>query len=94
METNEVFAKRQEEINALQSAIAAKDKRLTALKPAVQEYNEEMRERKDLRKKLATCQREAKIVASWLQGTTLIDSRFPLFASVNESETHNESSNT
>lgn len=91
MDTNEVFAKRQEEIDALQSSIARKEKRLNELKPIVQEYNLAMQERKILRKTLAGLQREAKIVAQWLKGTTIIDERFPLFASAKE---HTESTET
>ncbi len=80
MEANQVFVKRQEEIDALTSGISSLDKKLAAQKPVVTEYNENMKKRKDLRKQLAAKQREAKIVAEWLKGTTIIDERFPLFA--------------
>lgn len=86
MQTNEVFIKRQEEIDALKNAIAKLDKGVSELKPYVTNYNEQMRERKDLRKTLAAKQREAKIVAEWFKGTTVIDERFPLFAQPKETE--------
>jgi len=86
MDTSEVFAKRQEEIDALTKAINAQDKKLSSLKPAVTEYNELMKARKIHRKELAAKQREAKIVADWFKGTTIIDERFPLFAQTKETE--------
>ncbi len=86
METTEIFAKRQEEIDALSKAIASQDKKLAALKPAVAEYNEIMKARKIHRKELAAKQREARIVADWFKGTTIIDERFPLFAQKQETE--------
>lgn len=86
MEANEIFAKRQEEIDVIKSAISKLEKDVAALKPCVTEYNEKMRSRKDLRKQLASKQREAKIVAEWFKGTTIIDERFPLFAAPQEIE--------
>lgn len=86
METNDVFVKRQEEIDALRAAIAKLDKGVNELKPYVTDYNQMMRERKDARKMLASKQREAKIVADWFKGTTIIDERFPLFAQKKETE--------
>lgn len=86
MEANEIFAKRQEEIDVIKSAISKLEKDVAALKPHVTEYNEKMRSRKDLRKQLASKQREAKIVAEWFKGTTIIDERFPLFATPQETE--------
>ena len=86
MQTNEVFQKRQEEIDALKSALSKMDKEVADLKPHVTDYNEKMRYRKETRKMLAAKQREAKIVAEWFKGTTIIDERFPLFAQNQETE--------
>lgn len=86
MDTSQVFQKRQEEVTALTTAISAYEKRINALKPNVTEYNELMKSRKSLRKELAAKQREAKIVAEWFKGTTIIDERFPLFAQQHETE--------
>ncbi|KAB2967537.1 hypothetical protein [Zoogloea sp.] len=85
MEAHDIFKRRQEEIDALSSAIAAHDKKVSQLKPAVTEYNDALRSRKELRKQLAARQREAQIVAAWFKGTTIIDERFPLFAHQNQS---------
>ena len=85
-ETKEILQKRQEEMNALSTAISAYDKRINVLKPSVVEYNELQKSRKEFRKQLAVKQREAKIVAEWFKGTTIIDERFPLFANVKEEQ--------
>jgi hypothetical protein len=46
----------------------------------VQQYNEVLRDRKELRRELAMKQKQIAVIAEFLQGTSLIDTRFPLFS--------------
>ncbi len=83
MQTHElqpIFEKKQSELSELQKAIALIEKQCSALKSTVHEYNELMQERKKLRKSAAQMQKEMKIVASFFEGTTIFDERFPLFS--------------
>lgn len=77
--------KHQEELSTLDAAIKSYDSTIHALKPHVVEYNETLRKRKELRREHAAKQKTLKILADFLNGTTLFDSRFPLFAKPNMS---------
>jgi predicted RNase H-like nuclease (RuvC/YqgF family) len=72
--------KHSEEITTLQAAIHKYDKQAADLKPSVQQYNEVLRDRKELRRELAMKQKQIAVIAEFLQGTSLIDTRFPLFS--------------
>ena len=82
----DIAQKKQNEINEIGSALKNFDKKITALKPSVEEYNKLAKERKDLRRILAAKLKEGKIIAEFFKGTTIFDERFPLFASQEQSE--------
>jgi len=85
---NDIAQNKQNEINEIISALKNFDKKITSLRPSVEDYNKLMRERKDIRRVLATKQKEVKIIAEFFKGTTIFDERFPLFA-VQTDKDHN-----
>jgi predicted RNase H-like nuclease (RuvC/YqgF family) len=71
--------KHSEEIKTLEAAIHRYDHEANELRPGVVRYNEILRDRKELRRELAGKHKQLKVMAEFLQGTTLFDARFPLF---------------
>ncbi|MBP8975082.1 MAG: hypothetical protein KBG83_00035 [Bacteroidetes bacterium] len=82
----ERLRKQNEEIENLQNVIKAYEHKIHELKPLVVEYNELLRNRKELRRELAVRQKQMKIVKEFLEGTTLFDLRFPLFNQLQQEE--------
>jgi hypothetical protein len=76
----ERLVKHNSEIAEMQSAVQRYDRRTADLNPAVVEYNELLRDKKDLRRAIAAMQKQFKIMQEFLQGTSLFDTRFPLFS--------------
>jgi peptidoglycan hydrolase CwlO-like protein len=63
IETNasiaDIAQKKQDEINEIQTALKSYEKKIHALKPNVDSYNSLLLDRKELRRTLATKQKEA-----------------------------------
>lgn len=87
IDLDEILQKRQSEIQEMQHSIATLHKSATAIKPHVQDYNDKMKKLKEYRRALSQKQKEMKIVASFFEGTSIFDARFPLFAQQQEQST-------
>ncbi len=75
-----ILQKREAEMEELQNRITAISKEMHDMKPVVDEYNAKAKWRKDLRRELAAKQRTLKAVASFFNGLSIFDERFPLFS--------------
>jgi hypothetical protein len=78
--------KHSEETKTLEAAIHKYDLEAAALRAGVVQYNEILRDRKELRRELAGKYKQLKVMSEFLQGTTLFDARFPLFNQSQQTE--------